>query len=203
MAFVPVEGKDYTRLANPGPVDKPGLIEVREFFWYGCGHCYNLEPHVVGWLKTKPADVNFVRTPAALNAVWESNARGYYVAEMRGLVGKTHGPLFAAMGHEDGLLAAQDIAGVSSPAALSLAYDATREIRPTIGGHEYRLRVLADTQQYADPDGRAPRPAGPRIAGRSGRGRRGLWTDANRRDQGAGHSRHCRPAAAQRWPAAW
>ena len=97
MAFVPVEGKDYTRLANPGPVDKPGLIEVREFFWYGCGHCYNLEPHVVGWLKTKPADVNFVRTPAALNAVWDSNARGYYVAEMRGLVEKTHGPLFAAI----------------------------------------------------------------------------------------------------------
>ena len=34
---------------------------------------------------------------------------------------------------------------------------ATREIRPTIGGHEYRLRVLADTQQYADPDGHGER----------------------------------------------
>jgi len=30
-----VEGQDYRVLANPGKVDVPGKIEVREFFWYG------------------------------------------------------------------------------------------------------------------------------------------------------------------------
>jgi thiol:disulfide interchange protein DsbA len=87
----------YTMLASPGRVDKPGMIEVREFFWYGCPHCYRLEPHVAAWLKTKPADVNFVRTPAALNPVWEANARGYYTAEILGLAEKTHAALFQAI----------------------------------------------------------------------------------------------------------
>ncbi|HEX4870213.1 MAG TPA: thiol:disulfide interchange protein DsbA/DsbL [Moraxellaceae bacterium] len=87
----------YRTLATPGRVDKPGLIEVREFFWYGCPHCYKLEPHMAAWLKTKPADVNFVRTPAALNPVWEVNARGYYTVELMGMLEKTHGALFDAI----------------------------------------------------------------------------------------------------------
>jgi thiol:disulfide interchange protein DsbA len=94
MAFT--EGKDYRRLASPGVVDKPGMIEVREFFWYGCPHCFRLDPHINNWLKTKPADVNFVRTPASLNPVWEGSARGYFALEVmgQGLVEKTHTPLF-------------------------------------------------------------------------------------------------------------
>lgn len=88
---------NYTKIATPGRLDKPGMIEVREFFWYGCPHCYRLDPYLETWLKTKPADVNFVRTPAALNPVWEANARGYYTAETVGLVEKTHVPLFQAI----------------------------------------------------------------------------------------------------------
>ena len=87
----------YRTLATPGHVDKPGMIEVREFFWYGCPHCYKLEPSLAAWLKTKPADVNFVRTPAALNPVWEANARGYYAVEMMGKVEQTHAALFDAI----------------------------------------------------------------------------------------------------------
>ena len=89
-----VEGKDYKILANPTLNPAGKQIEVREFFWYGCPHCFRLDPHIEAWLKTKPADVVFVRTPAALNPVWEGNARGYYAVEMMGLVEKTHIPLF-------------------------------------------------------------------------------------------------------------
>ena len=32
-----------------------------------------------------------------------------------------------------------------------------REIEQAIGGHPYRLRVLSDTQQFADPDGHGER----------------------------------------------
>jgi thiol:disulfide interchange protein DsbA len=90
------EGKDYRRLSSPGTVEKAGMIEVREFFWYGCPHCFRLDPFIGSWLKTKPADVNFVRTPASLNPVWEGSARGFYTLELmgQGLVEKTHTPLF-------------------------------------------------------------------------------------------------------------
>lgn len=94
-------GKDYTVVANPGKVEVPGKIEVREFFWYGCGHCYNLEPHMQAWLKKVPKDVHFVRTPAAMNPVWEANARGYYVTEALQVRRKTHLPMFHAI-HENG-----------------------------------------------------------------------------------------------------
>lgn len=92
-----VAGKDYTVLTNPGKVDKPGMIEVREFFWYGCPHCYRLEPYVASWLASKPANVNFVRSPAAMNPVWEQNARGYYAVDLMGLTNKVHKPLFDAI----------------------------------------------------------------------------------------------------------
>ena len=101
MAANFVAGKDYTVLANPGKVDVPGKVEVREFFWYGCGHCFKLEPHMQAWLKTRPSYVNFVRTPAAMNPVWEANARGYYVAEALGKRRQIHLPMFHAI-HDKG-----------------------------------------------------------------------------------------------------
>jgi thiol:disulfide interchange protein DsbA len=92
-------GKDYGVLKVQGPIDVPGKIEVREFFWYGCPHCFRLDPFITTWLKTKPADINFVRTPAALNERWEQNARGYYSLELMGggLTEKLHTPLFEAI----------------------------------------------------------------------------------------------------------
>ena len=100
MAADFVAGKDYTVVANPGKTAAPaGKIEVREFFWYGCPHCFILEPHMQTWLKKMPKDVNFVRTPAAMNPVWEQNARGYYVSEALGVRKRSHLPLFHAI-HE-------------------------------------------------------------------------------------------------------
>lgn len=97
MAADFVAGKDYTVLAKAGQVDVPNKIEVREFFWYGCPHCFKLEPHMQSWLKTMPTDVNFIRTPAAMNPVWEQNARGYYVSEALGIRKQAHIPLFDAI----------------------------------------------------------------------------------------------------------
>ncbi|MBI1452008.1 thiol:disulfide interchange protein DsbA/DsbL [Acinetobacter sp. FL51] len=99
MAADFVAGKDYTVLANSVQVEVPGKIEVREFFWYGCPHCFKLEPHMQTWLKKMPKDVRFVRTPAAMNQVWEQGARAYYVSEALGIRPKTHLMLFHAI-HE-------------------------------------------------------------------------------------------------------
>ena len=101
MAAQFVAGKDYTVLPNPVAVEKPGKIEVREFFWYGCPHCFTLEPHMQAWLKQMPKDVRFVRTPASMNPLWEQGARAYYVSEALGVRQKTHLPLFHAI-HANG-----------------------------------------------------------------------------------------------------
>ena len=89
-----VAGQDYQVVAKPVKVEKPGKIEVREFFWYGCGHCFTLEPHMQDWLKKLPKDIRFVRTPAAMNPLWEQAARAYYVSEALGVRQKAHLQLF-------------------------------------------------------------------------------------------------------------
>lgn len=91
-----VAGTDYTVLQNPEKIEGNKII-VREFFWYGCPHCYRLEPYMNAWAKTKPADVLYLQTPAAMNPVWEQNARGFYAAQLLGYQGKTHQAMFDAI----------------------------------------------------------------------------------------------------------
>jgi len=88
------EGIEYQALAAPQPTADADKIEVLELFWYGCPHCYHLEPELAEWLKHKPDDVQFVRVPAVLGPSWEMHARAYYTAELLGVLDKIHGPLF-------------------------------------------------------------------------------------------------------------
>jgi thiol:disulfide interchange protein DsbA len=88
------EGKHYQLLATPQPTASDDKIEVLELFWYGCPHCYQLEPELKDWLKQKPDDVAFVRIPAVLGPTWELHARAYYTAELLGVEDKIHTPLF-------------------------------------------------------------------------------------------------------------
>ncbi|USZ15753.1 thiol:disulfide interchange protein DsbA/DsbL [Moraxella sp. FZLJ2107] len=95
-----VEGKDYQVLSNPENI-AGDVIVVREFFWYGCPHCYNLEPHMQKWAKTRAKDVAFFQTPAAMNSQWEVAARGFYAAQQLGAQEKTHQALFDTV-HKEG-----------------------------------------------------------------------------------------------------
>ena len=76
------EGKHYQRLVPTQPTwggaDK---IEVTEFFYYLCPHCYNFEPLIKEWLETKPANVRFVQVPAMWNQVLILHARMFFTAE--------------------------------------------------------------------------------------------------------------------------
>jgi thiol:disulfide interchange protein DsbA len=91
------EGVEYTRLPQSQPVETGSKIEVREIFWYGCSHCYNLEPAITKWLKTKPANAQFVRMPAILGPSWEPHARAFYAFEALGVIDKLHSALFNAL----------------------------------------------------------------------------------------------------------
>jgi thiol:disulfide interchange protein DsbA len=94
-------GRDYTVLKPEQPVEAPpGKIEVLEFFWYGCIHCYHLEPFIETWLKKLPADALFRRVPAVFNERWGLDAGIFYALEALGLLEKLHRPLFDAIHRE-------------------------------------------------------------------------------------------------------
>ncbi len=92
----------WSELKPPQPVETGGRIQVTEFFWYGCPHCYDLEPLLEPWSRKLPADVQFVRVPAVFNERWALDAAIYYSFDALGLVEKLHRPLFDAI-HRDHL----------------------------------------------------------------------------------------------------
>jgi thiol:disulfide interchange protein DsbA len=80
---------DY-RLIEPQPVQSGARIEVIDFFWYGCPHCYNLQPALEEWLKRIPPDVALRRIPAILRDNWAPHARIYYTLESLGELERLH-----------------------------------------------------------------------------------------------------------------
>jgi len=77
------EGKNYIRLVPTQPtVGGADKIEVAEFFYYLCPHCYNFEPLIKEWAANKPANTRFVQVPAMWNQVLVLHGRMYYTAEI-------------------------------------------------------------------------------------------------------------------------
>jgi protein dithiol oxidoreductase (disulfide-forming) len=96
------QGRGFGELNPPQPVEASGKIEVLEFFWYGCPHCYNLEPAIEVWMKKLAPDVAFRRVPAIFNERWAHDAAIFYALEAMGVLEKLHKPLFDAI-HKDRL----------------------------------------------------------------------------------------------------
>ena len=89
------DGVNYNRIVPAQPTDVPaGQIEVLEFFWYACPHCYALEPTVQAWLKAKPAYVTFTRVPVEWNEGHRSLAHLFYALEAMGKLNDVHSEIF-------------------------------------------------------------------------------------------------------------
>ncbi len=93
----PTAGNEYRLLSPPQATDSPGKIEVIEFFWYGCPHCYNFEPLLESWVAKLPKDVQFRRIPAIFNDEWGRGARAYYALEAIGEIPRLHKAVFDAV----------------------------------------------------------------------------------------------------------
>lgn len=93
-------GRDYVDLVPQQEVSSGKKIEVIEFFWYGCPHCYHLQPSLDAWLKRKPADVEFRYVPGTFGApAWEPLTRTYYALDSLGAAARLHDAIFTAI-HE-------------------------------------------------------------------------------------------------------
>jgi protein dithiol oxidoreductase (disulfide-forming) len=99
-----VEGMSFEAVTPVGPTDvKPGQIEVIEFYWYGCPHCFSLEPYIEAWEKGGlPKDVVFKRVPAAMpESEFYVDAQAAFTADALGIGEKIREPFFNAI-HLDG-----------------------------------------------------------------------------------------------------
>jgi len=92
----PEEGNDYTVLKNPQPTDAPGKIEVLDFFWYGCPHCYKFLPDLEAWRKHQAQDVAYRHVPVAFDPSKDPHSRIFYALQALGRVEDLHPKVFDA-----------------------------------------------------------------------------------------------------------
>ncbi|WP_295959289.1 thiol:disulfide interchange protein DsbA/DsbL [Rhodoferax sp.] len=94
----PVAGTDYLVLDKPVPTDAPaGKVEVIEFFWYACPHCFAFEPALVAWLKKLPKNVAFRRVPVVFQDSFIPPQKLYYTLEAMGQLEAVHEKVFNAI----------------------------------------------------------------------------------------------------------
>lgn len=87
--------KDY-KLLIPSQPTSTRKIEVLEFFFYGCSHCFNLHPELSAWEESVPKDVEFIYVPTIFRDSWEPMARTFYALESLGQQHQLHDPLYQA-----------------------------------------------------------------------------------------------------------
>ena len=102
-AVEPKFNENFKQTKNKIETSSPGEIEVIELFWYGCIHCYTMDPYLDKWAEALPDDVVFKRVPAIPRKSWVPGAKAYYALETLGLEKQLHKKLFDAIHKEKDL----------------------------------------------------------------------------------------------------
>jgi thiol:disulfide interchange protein DsbA len=103
-------GKDYSLLNPPQPTETK-KIEVLEFFFYGCSHCFHLHPLLSSWEKNMPKDVQVTFVPTVFRDSWEPMSYTFYALESMGEREKLHDALYRAWNEDNVDLSDQDKIG--------------------------------------------------------------------------------------------
>jgi protein dithiol oxidoreductase (disulfide-forming) len=75
-------GIHYRLVPEPQPTSvAAGKVEVSEVFWYGCGHCYALDPVLEDWRAKKAPYIEFVRVPVVWGPMHRQHAKLFYTLQ--------------------------------------------------------------------------------------------------------------------------
>ncbi|MBH9577461.1 thiol:disulfide interchange protein DsbA/DsbL [Inhella proteolytica] len=84
------------------PLRRPaGKLELIEFFWYGCPHCFELEPHLQVWLKRLPPTVEFKSVAVPIRGYSVQHQRLFFTLQAMGVEHKFRASIFQAL-HRQG-----------------------------------------------------------------------------------------------------
>ena len=78
----PAEGVEYQRLQTPQPTDTGKKIEVLEFFWYNCPHCFAFEPSLSEWAKKRGDSIVLRRVPVGFRESFIPQQKLYFTLEI-------------------------------------------------------------------------------------------------------------------------
>lgn len=93
----PVEGVDYIKLPQAQATDSGKKVEVLEFFWYNCPHCFAFEPQLAEWVKKRGDTIVFKRVPVGFRESFVPQQKLYYALEAMGKLDPVHRAVFDAV----------------------------------------------------------------------------------------------------------
>jgi len=145
------EGVNYTRLVPAQPTAVPaGQVEVLEFFWYACPHCYAIDPLVETWKKTKPAYITFSRVHVMWNEGHRALARLYYTLESMGKLDQLHAEVFKEIHLNGNPLVASDPNNAAESERIQTAFVAKHGISESDFKKAYHSFAVETALQRAD-----------------------------------------------------
>ncbi|WP_396431770.1 thiol:disulfide interchange protein DsbA/DsbL [Limnohabitans sp.] len=98
-------GKDFQTLERPVATEtNGGKVELIEFFWYSCPHCYAFESSFAQWVKNAPKDVVVRRIPVSFRDDFAPQQRLFFTIEAMNLMDSLHPKVFTAIHVEKQLL---------------------------------------------------------------------------------------------------
>ena len=83
----------YIQISNQKQTESDKVV-IYEFFWYGCPHCYTLEPTINDIESNLDKDTILIKVPVALRDSWELHAKVYYALQQMKLDDNLHEKVF-------------------------------------------------------------------------------------------------------------
>ena len=98
-----VFAQKYVQISTEKQQESKDII-IYEFFWYGCPHCYNLEPTMDRIEADIENDTKVVKLPVALRDSWIPHAKLYYALKQMDKIDQVHNLIFEEIHLEDNRL---------------------------------------------------------------------------------------------------
>ena len=98
-----VFAQKYVQISTEKQQESKSII-IYEFFWYGCPHCYNLEPTMERIEADLDKDTKIVKLPVALRDSWMPHAKLFYALQQMGKIDEVHNLIFEEIHLEDNRL---------------------------------------------------------------------------------------------------
>ena len=98
-----VYAQKYVQISTEKQSESKDII-IYEFFWYGCPHCFNLEPTIDRIEADLDTDAKIVKVPVALRDSWLPHAKLYFALSQMNKIDELHNLIFEEIHIEDNRL---------------------------------------------------------------------------------------------------
>tara|TARA_B100000925_G_C21921735_1_gene436175 strand:+ start:69 stop:662 length:594 start_codon:yes stop_codon:yes gene_type:complete len=93
VSTVSLADPKYVQISNQKQTEYDQIV-IYEFFWYGCPHCFNLEPTMDQIEADLGKDTILIKVPVSLRDTWQNHAKAYFTLKQMNLDDDLHVKLF-------------------------------------------------------------------------------------------------------------